>query len=151
MKIFIVDTNLLYSAVRNIDSRIARVILNGQELGAELFAPTYIIGELDLHFEKLIATSDVTEEEAYEHRRKLFTKITLVEDQDVPISDWFTAARWVRDIDRKDAAFVALNENMDELLWTGDTELYNGLIAKGYTKVVNFSDVKRLLNLPDDF
>ncbi|GJM35619.1 MAG: hypothetical protein DHS20C18_46200 [Saprospiraceae bacterium] len=41
-----------------------------------------------------------------------------------------------------DLPFVALTEYLDELLWTGDNQLYNGLKKKGYKKVVNFEFIK---------
>jgi len=43
--------------------------------------------------------------------------------------------------------FVALNEYLDEFLWTGDKKLYEGLIKKGYGKVVNFNMIKELFDL----
>jgi hypothetical protein len=32
-------------------------------------------------------------------------------------------------------------------LWTGDNELYSGLRSKGYDRVINFKDIKRIYNL----
>lgn len=151
MKIFIVDTNLFYSAIRNMNSRIARVIIDGKELGADLYAPSYLVGELERHLPSLVEKASITLEEAEISKIRLFEAITLIDDDVIPISDWIVAARWTRDVDDDDTAFVALNEKMDELLWTGDVELYKGLIAKGYKRVVNFDKVKMLLNLPEDF
>jgi predicted nucleic acid-binding protein len=51
--------------------------------------------------------------------------------------------RLVRDIDPDDVTFVALTNYMDEILWTGDTKLYNGLKKLGYKKVVNFNDLQK--------
>jgi len=39
-------------------------------------------------------------------------------------------------IDIDDTDFVALTDYLKGVLWTGDKELYNGLINKGFKKVV---------------
>ena len=54
----------------------------------------------------------------------------------------------MRDIDIDDLVFVALSAYLDEFLWTGDHKLYEGLINKGYQKVINFKGVVQLLDLP---
>ena len=44
-----------------------------------------------------------------------------------------------------DIVFVALTEYLNELFWTGDKELWEGLRARGYDKVVNFQEVKDIV------
>ena len=53
------------------------------------------------------------------------------------------AAPFVMDIDEDDLIFVALTEHLDELLWTGDLKLYNGLRENGYDKVITFDYIKK--------
>jgi predicted nucleic acid-binding protein len=46
-----------------------------------------------------------------------------------------------------DLVFVALNEYLDKVLWTGDMKLYKGLKKKGYKKVVTFREIQKALNI----
>ena len=151
MNIFVVDTNLLFSAVRNPHSRIARVLLNTTALGVKLFAPTYTLEELVDHLPRLVAKSSLTARQATHNLEQLLLNIEIVEDAAIPIPYWMSAARLTYGVDEDDTAFVALTESLDELLWTGDRKLYEGLRAKGYQKVVSFTEVKKLLSLPADF
>ncbi|MEM1324322.1 MAG: PIN domain-containing protein [Bacteroidota bacterium] len=80
-------------------------------------------------------------------RDKLYASIEFIDDQIIPFEEYILAMRMVRDIDPDDVTFVALNNYMNETLWTGDNQLYKGLKAKGYTRVVNFKDLKKLYNL----
>ena len=47
----------------------------------------------------------------------------------IPFEEWIKALRLVRDIDKDDINFVALNNFINQILWTGDTGLYNGSAA----------------------
>ena len=40
---------------------------------------------------------------------------------------------------------VALAEYTNNLLWTGDKTLYDGLKAQGYDKIVNWEEVQQLI------
>jgi len=40
-----------------------------------------------------------------------------------------------------DTDFVALTDYLKGVLWTGDKELYNGLINKGFKKVVRTQEL----------
>lgn len=76
-----------------------------------------------------------------------YTKINFISDAQIPIEFYIKAAPLVRDIDPNDIVFVALNEYLDEFLWTGDKRLYEGLIERGYTKVIDFEEIKKIFNL----
>lgn len=107
-------------------------------------------GEIEDHFEKLLELTKLSAEAIRESIQLVYEKINFIDDQLIPIKYYSKAAHLVRDIDFKDIVFVALNEYMDELFWTGDMKLYKGLIAKGYSKVVRFDDIAKQFNLDDD-
>jgi len=70
----------------------------------------------------------------------LFSRITVVPDYVITDQSYSVAEALVADIDPKDVAYVALNEELKTILLTRDKELYDGLQAKGYTKIKLFSD-----------
>lgn len=150
MIVYIIDTNLVFSAVLNQKSKIGQFIMSSAQYEVELYAPAYLKGEIEDHFEKLLELTKLSAEAIRESIQLVYEKIIFIDDQLIPIKYYSKAAHLVRDIDFKDVVFVALNEYMDELFWTGDMKLYKGLIAKGYSKVVRFDDIAKQFNLDDD-
>ena len=146
MKILIIDTNLVFSAILNPRSKIGTFIL--QEAGdrVEFFAPTYLREEMEKHFDRLIEITTAPPETMHIIMMEVYQRIHFINDALIPFEHYHTALPLVRNIDMNDIAFVALNEYLDELLWTGDMQLYNGLKAKGYDKVLNFEEVKAYLD-----
>ena len=47
----------------------------------------------------------------------------------------------VVDTNIDDIDFIAINEYLKGILWTGDKVLYNGLKKKGYDKVANTAEM----------
>lgn len=131
----------------NIQSGIGQFILNKETYNVILYAPTYLKGEIKKHFHKIVGRSKLTEAELRLSLNVVYSHIIFIEDAILPFENYISALRWVKDIDSDDVTFVALTEFLDETLWTGDTRLYNGLKAKGFTRVVNFNDLKRKYGL----
>lgn len=73
-----------------------------------------------------------------------YQKIHFVDDAEIPIPVYMEAAQWVRDVDMDDLVFVALNNHLGSVLWTGDTKLFRHLVGRGYERVVNFEELKEL-------
>ena len=74
-----------------------------------------------------------------------YSKINFIPDTSIPFQFFAKAYPLVREIDMDDIVFVALTEYLNELFWTGDKELWEGLRARGYDKVVNFQEVKDIV------
>ena len=147
MDIYIVDSNLIFSSVLNVKSGIGQFILKSKENNISLYAPKYLEKEINRHFSKIVKRSKLSEEEVRQVIQKIYEKITFINDEIIPFEEYVKAMRLVRDIDPDDVTFVALTNYMDEILWTGDTKLYNGLKKLGYEKVVNLNDLKRIYKI----
>jgi len=147
MDIYIVDSNLIFSAVLNIKSGIGQFILKSSDNNVSLYAPKYLQTEIEKHFDKIVRRSKLEAEEVKLSINKVYEYITFINDEIIPFEEFIKAMRLVRDIDPDDVTFVALTNYMDEILWTGDSRLYHGLKKVGYKKIVNFSDIKRIYNL----
>jgi len=146
MDIYIVDTNVLFSAMISPTNDIARFILSRTKHDITFYAPKYLLGEIANHEPRIKEIARISEDEFQLVAQKIYREIIFVEDAIIPFEEWVNALRIVRDIDPDDAAFVALNNLMNETFWTGDMKLYNGLISKGYTRIVTFKQLKEKYN-----
>ncbi len=62
--------------------------------------------------------------------------IQFITEDIIPYEIWEKALPIVRDVDTDDIAFVALNDFMGSLLWSGDKKLLKGIESKGYDKFI---------------
>ncbi len=60
----VVDTNILFSALRSKDSVLRSTLLNSKD--KRFFAPNFLFSEIFKHKEKLIQKTQATEEQVYE-------------------------------------------------------------------------------------
>lgn len=113
----------------------------------KLYAPEILKVEIENHHDELLKASNLSSNEIRYVQDKIYNHIQFIDDQIIPFEQYVEAMRIVRDIDPDDVTFVALNNYLNETLWTGDTKLYKGLKAKGYTRVVNYQDLKAIYNM----
>jgi predicted nucleic acid-binding protein len=97
--------------------------------------------EIEKHWDKLKRISKLTDQELQESLYRLFTKIHFINEELIPEKIWLKAEKLTIDIDVDDIDFVALTDYLKGILWTGDKELYNGLLNKGFRKVINTQDL----------
>lgn len=71
----------------------------------------------------------------------MLTKLTFINEELIPQSDWEKAETLVADIDLDDTDFVALTRYLKGILWTGDKPLYDGLKVKRFRTVYNTQDI----------
>ena len=64
MKTVIVDTNILFAAMRSANSRL-RVILDRPDL--KFYTPNFLVVEIFKHKEKILKKSKASEDEVYEY------------------------------------------------------------------------------------
>lgn len=73
MKKVIVDSNIIFSALRGTDSRTRNRMLSSDE---QFYAPNFLIGEIFRHKERILAKSSASEEDTYEFLLKILNRIT---------------------------------------------------------------------------
>jgi predicted nucleic acid-binding protein len=147
MIIYIIDTNLVFSATLNPTSQIAKFIFNKEDYDIELIAPTFLKEEMSRHFDRLAELKKTPAKIVSRTLDYVYKQINFVKDKDIPIPHYSRAAELIREIDDDDLNFVALNISKDEYLLTGNVELYNGLPGKGYHKVITFQQLKEKHNI----
>ena len=130
MKTVIVDTNILFAAMRSANSRL-RVILDRPDL--KFYTPNFLVVEIFKHKEKILKKSKASEDEIYEFLNQLLRKVQFVSEENLSLGNIIQAYRLCNDIDEKNTLFVALTLELEGELWTRDEVLKAGLIKKGFT------------------
>lgn len=147
MKIYIVDTNVIFSAILNPKSEIGRFIMSSSRKVVEFYAPDYLGVEIERYVSKLKELAGVEEKVIRRIITLIYSQVTFISDAQIPFECYKNAVPYVRDVDMDDLVFVALTDFLDETLWTGDMKLYHELKSKGYEKVVTFQEIKEELKI----
>lgn len=130
MKPVIVDTNIVFSALVNKNSKIATLLLRSEQ---PLLMPKYGFVELFKYKEKICAVSKHSQDEVLELLYELIRHIDFFDENSISAEALQKAWALVKNVDAKDLLFVALTIEIGGLLWTGDKQLRLGLEAKGFS------------------
>ena len=139
-RIIVVDTNVAFSTFLNTNSRIGQILLNGSK-HYDFYAPEYIRIELIEHKEKIKSVGKLSEDRFVELFVLIMSNIKTLNHSIVPKTFYDKALELCKDIDVDDTAFVAINDFVRGRLWTGDTKLTNGLIDKGYSRIITTTEL----------
>ncbi len=143
MNRIIVDTNIVFSALLNTDSRIGRILINGKN-HFEFYAPEYLKYEVFNHKEKIKALGKFTERDFFEVYVLIIKNITVLNHSIIPETIYKKAELLCREIDIDDTVFVAFSYFTKSTLWTGDKRLIKGLADKGFDNVISTSELYQL-------
>lgn len=132
----LVDSNILFSAILNVNSRIGQILLNGEEY-YEFYSPKYVRTELLRHKSKIQKIAGYTDEEFLEVYELLLKNVTVLDHAILPEKDLKIALEYCKDIDLDDTIFVAFSEYLKARLYTGDKKLIRGLKAKGFKRTMD--------------
>lgn len=141
----IVDTNIIFSALLNTQGTIGDLIFNS-ERKLKFYSCDYMQFEIEKHWPKLIKISKLSNHDLTISQRKVFANINFINESLIPSEIWERSEKLVKDIDVDDIDFIALTEYLKGKLRTGDKQLYSGLAAKKYKRIVNTSDLLKLRN-----
>ena len=141
----VIDANIVWSTAYRASSQVGQLVMASDQEEVSFYAPSYLKSELDRHLPKIVELSGQTQLEVTTVLQAAYRKLKFISDAQIPFAYFQAALPLVRDIDIDDIVFVALNDYLSGYLWTGDRQLYNGLKAKGYQKVVNLDELKVLL------
>jgi len=142
MKI-VIDTNIVFSALISSSSTIPEIIIAPYS-HFNFYTSEYLFEELERHKQKLQKASRLTEKEIEKAKTTLFKYINTISLGIIPQKIWQEAEALTFDIDPDDISFVALSIFLNAYLWTGDKVLYNGLIDRGFEKVVLTSELVKI-------
>lgn len=136
----IVDTNIVFSAILNSNSRIASILL--QLKSKHRFYTTYqLLTEIEEHRNKLKKLTLLSDLELSNLILITTRPIRFINIQLVPFKIYKKIQALTNDVDEDDTDFVALAEHLNAKLWTGDKVLINGLTQKGWNKFISTSEL----------
>src|SRR5580658_6954075 len=126
----VVDANLAFKCRYSGRGDLRERIGPGRHL--QFFSPRFLFVELFKHKERLSRTARVSEAELLEALYSLMTHVEFVNEANISLGAWIEARRLCKDVDERDAPYLALTLHLDGRLWTEDLELKQGLSAKGF-------------------
>ncbi len=136
----IVDTNIVFSAFLNINSRIGQILINGKNY-FHFYSPEYLKFEILQHKEKIKSIGKLSEVEFIETYGLILRNITILNHSIIPREIYRNAIMICRDIDIDDTIFVAVSNFVKGILWTGDIKLLNGLKNKDFMNVIQTEEL----------
>lgn len=136
----IVDTNILFSALLNVTTSMAEVLLSPQD-EYDFFAPEFLRVELTKHSDKLKQLSKLSSEQLAEASIRLQSRIQFISEELISQSSWRLAFEITKEVDENDTPFVALALELSAKLWTGDKKLAQGIAGKGIDIVITTSEL----------
>lgn len=135
-----VDTNILFSALLNINSRIGQILLMGPRY-YDFFAPQYIRFEILEHQEKIKKIAGISNDQFIELNQLILRNIKILNHKLISPEFYQKAEKLCYSIDLDDTAFIAITEYTRSKLWTGDKSLINGLKEKGYDRIISTNEL----------
>ena len=139
----IVDTNIVFSALLNTNSRIGQILINGKN-HFDFYSPAYVKFEIFKHKEKIKSIGKLTDEEFLETYGLIIKNITILNHSIIPNEIYRNAEVMCQNIDIDDTIFVAVSDFTKGILWTGDLKLLNGLIKKGFKNLIKTDDLYQI-------
>jgi predicted nucleic acid-binding protein len=126
----IVDSNIIFSAILNVNSRIGQILLTGEDF-YEFYSPKYLRSEIWEHQEKILKIGRLSNDEFLEVYELVLKNVTTLNHSIVPKEKYQQAFELCDNIDPADTAFVAFALLLKCKIWTGDKKLVTGLTEDG--------------------
>lgn len=136
----VVDTNIIFSTLLNINSRIAQILINSSAL-YDFYAPEFLRIEIIKHKSKIQKLGNFSEDDFLELYETIMKHVTVINTSLISKSYFENAFNLCSDVDVNDTEFVATCEFVEGILWTGDLKLMKGLEKKDYMNFITTEDL----------
>jgi predicted nucleic acid-binding protein len=147
--IFIVDTNILFSACLTPEGRIFEILF-AQSHNWQIASTHFAVEELQRHKEKLVRLSKRSVDEVDKLLETILKQVDFFSEDIIKQEFWTEAYRLTVGVDSDDINFVALTLQTSGVLWTGDKKLSTHLKTMGFDRVINTSELYEQLEIGDD-
>ena len=136
----VVDTNIVFSAILNTNSKIARILLQPRTK-FNFYSTEHLISEIHDHKDKIKELTDYSDSELDRVIILITNKIRFINVHLIPKITYESAEELTNDIDVDDCEFIALTDHIMGKLWSGDKELRKGLIKKSWGKFITTNEL----------
>lgn len=136
----VIDSNIVFSALLNINSRIGQILINGSKY-YKFYSPEYIRQEIIEHQEKIKRIGKLTDNEFIETYELIIRNLSILNHTIIPKKFYKTALELCNSVDVEDTAFVAITNYLKGKLWTGDKKLIKGLKEKNYHRIITTEEL----------
>jgi len=140
MNKIVIDSNIIFSALLNVNSRIGQILLNGHKK-FNFFAPEYVRFEIIQHQLKIKKFAKISDSEFLELFELVMRNIKILNHSIIPTKFYIDALKLCESVDIDDAVFVAFAEFLKGKLWTGDKRLIKGLVEKGFKRIITTENI----------
>lgn len=113
MEKVVIDTNILFSALRNA-SQSFRLLLYNEVF--RFYAPKYIIVEIFEHKERIIQKSQASPQDIYDYLDLILQRIQFVGNDFISTANYLAAYQLCKEVDEDDTPFVALSLELNAKL-----------------------------------
>ena len=139
MKI-VVDSNIAFSAMLNLNSKIGQILIKSGNLFSFYSVPQ-LKDEVFEYKEKIEKITQYSDNEFYEISKLVFHKIEFIDDFLIPKHELLKAEKLVKGVDIDDTLFIALTNHLRARLWTGDRALTRGLEDRGWNRFISVEEL----------
>jgi predicted nucleic acid-binding protein len=102
----IVDANIVFSGILNSNGKIGDLLINSKEY-FNFIAPDFLRIEIKKQYPKLIKISGMSLEQIQEAEFHISKDLTFISEEQISKTIWHNAIELVKDIDPKDATYLA--------------------------------------------
>lgn len=104
----IIDSNIIFSAILNVNSRIGQILITGEDF-YEFYAPKYLRDEIWEHQQKIKKIGQLTTEEFQEVYELVLKNVRILNHSIVSKEKYRDAFELCKNIDPADSIFVAFS------------------------------------------
>lgn len=144
----IVDTNIIFSAILNTNSKLGRILLYPDNKNIKFYSTTQLQNEIEEHKDKLIKLSGYSNNDFIRIKELILRKIRFINNQLISEKAYQFSESLTSDVDIDDTEFIALCEHLNGKLWTGDKKLQKGLLKKGWDHFITPDELIEKLTHP---
>jgi predicted nucleic acid-binding protein len=130
---YILDTNVIMSILISGKSSYKPIVMFNRFVTID-----YMFKEIDEYKETIFDKSKLERNQLVDYTNHILSKIVVLPRYVVTEENIQKATELTKDIDFNDIWFIALSLEYDLTLLTRDIKLFNGLIKKGYKKIMLF-------------